>query len=63
VAPLALLSAVPPRRRAAVRERRSAPAGSCFTEFSLNMFYAQALVVVWFAVVGALMLRDARAPG
>ena len=32
-----------------------------FTEFSLNMFYAQALVVVWFAVVGALMLRDARA--
>src|SRR2546425_392040 len=31
-----------------------------FTEFSLNMFYAQALVVAWFAVVGALMLRDAR---
>ena len=33
-----------------------------FTEFSLNMYYAQALVVAWFAVVGALMLRDARAP-
>ena len=30
-----------------------------FTEFSLNMFYAQALVVAWFAVVGALMLREA----
>jgi len=31
-----------------------------FTEFSLNMFYAQALVVAWFAVVGALMLQEAR---